>query len=110
MFRVDNSLPFAAFVNMEIFWGQYMGYDALKRQAQLAYEGDPLAANGGTSFGEINWRDTTEVQSSIIVYYGASGQGLPPDLHAILAANAGPDLPWNWSYAKWAAQGALKLD
>lgn len=106
MFQVDPKQPFAAFVNAMIGYAQYMPASALANQAAVAYSGDPLA---GKNVAGRAWNDMTQVQQYICVFYDASGQAMPDNIGAVLDANAGPDLPWNYSYAKWAALGVLKL-
>lgn len=106
MFQVDPKQPFAPYVNAMIGYAQYMPAAALANQAGVSYAGDPLA--GQTVAGRA-WNAMTQVQQLICQYYQASGQVMPDDIGAILDANAGPDMPWNYSYAKWAQLGVLKL-
>lgn len=110
MFRVEEHYPFAAFVNAMIGYAQspFMSLAAFASQARVGYDGDPLA---GTVIrgASLKWNEATQVQQFINVWYGASGNNPPDDYDAVLTANAGPELPWNYSYAKWAELGILKL-
>lgn len=110
MYKVDPQYPFAAFVNQMIAYAMspMMTPAALANQAQIAYAGDPLAGKkvpGST----INWNDATQVQQLVSTWYQASNTPPPADYDAVLAANVGPNQPWNYSYEQWADIGIIKL-
>ena len=109
-FGVDPKYPFANFVNAMLRYVQspFMSPQAFANQAKVAYAGDPLRGQrvpGST----LEWNRATQVQQLIVQWYVEGGNVTPDDLDTILAINAGPDAPWNYSYARWADLGWLKL-
>ena len=109
-FGVDPNYPFARFVNEMLKYTQspFMSVMAFANQAKVAYDGDPLKG-GKVPHSSLDWNKATQVQQFISQWYTEGGYTTPDDFDKILAINAGPEVPWNYSYEKWADLGWIKL-
>ncbi|TAK97792.1 MAG: hypothetical protein EPO08_20730 [Rhodospirillaceae bacterium] len=106
MYKVDPAQEFAAFVNAMIAPNAYMRPAAILRQVIVAFPGDPLAGKTIPGSGLMHNAATT-VQQLIEQWYESSGKERPAGYGKMLALNAGPHEPWNYSYDDWAALGVL---
>jgi hypothetical protein len=104
--RADPSQPWARDVNAAVKFDQRMPAAALLNQAIVGYPGDPDVGTQlpGTT---INYVDATQIQIAISFYYSESGTVPPSDMQALLVANAGPFVEWNYSYTQFGLPGIL---
>lgn len=95
-----SSQPWSAFVSASVALCQRMPFAALVRQAMLSFPGDPLVGQN-LPHSTLPYVKATQVQQFISLYYQENGMIPPDNFDEVLAANAGPVVPWNYSYFQW---------